>query len=114
VAVEGRDGDRLADPERVELDRVVAALLALGLVNAENDRLPAGAQQIGHALVGGDQAIAPIDQEDDHIRLADRQLGLLARAAPDRGDVERSISSSDCRPPVSTKSKVRPFQSVIP
>ena len=77
--------DRLAQVERIELDRVVRALFVIGLVGRQDHRLIGLAQRLGHLGVGGGHALDRIDQEDDRIGLGDRQLGLRAHMAGDLG-----------------------------
>ena len=48
------------------------------LLAATSTGLSVTAQHVGHVLVGGRQTIQHVHQHDDHVRLGDGDLGLLA------------------------------------
>ena len=81
----GAQRDRLAQIERIKFDCVVGALFVIGFIGRQDHRLVGLAQRLGHLGVGGGHALDRIDQEDDHIGLVDRQLGLRAHMAGDLG-----------------------------
>ena len=94
---------------------MIRAVDVVGLVGAENRWLVGAAQQIGDFVIAGGQARFRIDHEDNDICFVDGAAGLIARAAARSRHVEdASISSSSCRPPVSTTVNSTPPQSVVP
>src|SRR3954470_16264316 len=89
-ALRGRDGDRLAEAERVELRRERDVADRVDLVGGDHDgaALPA-AQEVGELLVAGAQPGARVDDEDHGDRVGERRLRLLADRAGDRVWVEK-------------------------
>ncbi len=71
-----RDDARLAAAEFVELGGNHVAIHALGLIDDQMQRPAGAAQQFGDHLVLRRQAGADIDEEQQHIGLGDRRLGL--------------------------------------
>ena len=86
AAVVRRNGDRIAEPELVELDRGVAAGQAVGLVRHQNRRLVGAPQHVGDFVVAGVDAAPGVDHEDDDVGLADGDVGLLAGVVGDLGE----------------------------
>ncbi len=78
LAMFGREGDRIAEPQRIGLDQPGLAGLALGLVAHQDHRRVAVAQPARNLLVERGHADPGIDQEQCHVGLVDRSLGLLA------------------------------------
>ena len=105
-ALGGGDGDRLAQPEAVEVvgEREVAR--RVDLVRGEHDRQVAAAQHVGDLLVARPQPGAGVDHEQ-------RDLAS-ASAARAWSWIETASGSSSSRstPPVSISVKLRPFHSV--
>ena len=93
AAVVRRDGNRIAEPELVELDRVVAASRTVGLVGDQDRWLVSSPQQVGDFVVAGVDAMSRVDHEDDDVGLADGERG------PARACAGRSVTVSRLRPP---------------
>ena len=72
----GRDGDRLAAPELVELAPPVVHLRGVGLVHDQDDRRVDVAEPLRDLLVEGHHAVADIDDEEDQVGLGQRRLDL--------------------------------------
>ena len=79
-------GDRVGPlpAEGVELGRLELALRVVALVDGDEDRRLRPPQQLGRLLVGGRQARDRLDDEDDDVRLGDRDPGLVLDARLDR------------------------------
>ncbi len=73
----GRDLDGIAETERKGLHRAGVAVLALALVGDQQHRLVGTAGEIGKGAIGGREADAGIDHEEQGIGQRDRGLGLL-------------------------------------
>ena len=84
LAVLGRNRDRLAETERIGLDRAGLAVLALALVGDQQHRLVGAADEIGEGAIGRRQSGAGIDHEQQRVRELDRGLGLLLHARGQR------------------------------
>ena len=85
-AVQGRNRDRLAETELVELVRRIATLDVVSFVRNENGRLVGAPEQIGDLVIAGGQPRFGIDHEDDDIGLANCAARLIASAARDLSD----------------------------
>ena len=83
-------------PERVRFVDADVAGAAFDLVGDQHDRLVGAPQQRGEALVQRRHADARVDQEQDHVGFADRDLGLRAHARFERR-VGRDPRSPPCR-----------------
>ena len=66
----------LAEPELVELRGLRLAAPRVRLVRDEDDRLAAATEQVGHVVLDRQDAAQRVDDEEDHIGLCDRGLGL--------------------------------------
>src|SRR3954452_23899853 len=88
-ALGGRDRQRLAEAERVELGGGRDVGGGVGLVGRDDHRAAApAAQQVGELLVARAQAAAGVDDEHRDLRVGERRLGLLADRARDRVGIE--------------------------
>ena len=78
MAVEGGDGDGVAQPQVVELVdiRVLPAGL-VGLVHRQHHRLARAQEHIGHLLVGGGHPGFHIADQDDDSGVVHGDLRLL-------------------------------------
>ena len=76
VAVERRDGDRVAEAETVELERLEVAARVVELVREHENRPPRHAQDLGELLVAGRHAGLRIDDEEHEVGLLDRLTRL--------------------------------------
>ena len=84
LAVLGRERDRIAEAQREGLVGACEAGAALGLVGDEDHGLAGAAHHFGERPVGGQDADARIDDEEDDVGIADGGLGLRAHAAEER------------------------------
>ena len=84
AAVRGGDRVCLLPAERVELRGIRLALGVVGLVDGDDDGLRRPPKQGRRLLVGRRQAGHGVDEEDDDVRLADREAGLLLDLQLDR------------------------------
>ncbi len=75
-AVQRRERERLAQAERVVLERLVVPARIVQLVGHEQHRHAGAPQPVGQLEVGGARRRLGIDQEDDEIGLRDGELGL--------------------------------------
>ena len=109
VAVDGGDGDRVAETEVIELVELgIGGAGGVHLVHGEHDRLFRPLQHVRDLLIGGGHAGLDVDDEDDDRRVVDGDLRLLAHERRESG-----LSVLGSMPPVSTRVKVRPFQSAL-
>ncbi len=83
LAMLGRDGDRLAQSERIGFVDARRLRPAFGLVGDENDRLARLAHEVGEGAIVRRHARAHVDEKQHRVRLGDRRLGLRAHA-PDQ------------------------------
>jgi hypothetical protein len=81
-----RDGDRVPEPQLVELDRGVAAGQTIGFVRDQNRRFVGSPQHVGDFMVARVDATARVDHEHDNVGLADGDVGLLARVVGNLGE----------------------------
>ena len=78
-AVDGRDGDGVAQTQVIELVHVwVGGANAVGLVHRQHHRLLGAQEQIGHVLVGGGDAGADVAHQDDDVGVVNGDLRLAA------------------------------------
>ncbi len=75
-AVQRRERERLAEPERVVLERLVVAARIVQLVGHEQHRHARAPQAVGQLQIGRARRGLRVDQEDDEIGLRDGELGL--------------------------------------
>jgi hypothetical protein len=80
----GRDLDGIAEAERKGLHRAGIAVLALALVGDQQHRLVGFAGKIGEGAIGGREAGAGIDHEEQRIGLGDRGLRLFLHPCGER------------------------------
>ena len=84
VAVDGGDGDGIAQAQVVELiDVRVGHAHLIHLVHRQHHRLAGAQQHVSHLLVGGGQAGLDVAQEHDHRGVVDGDLRLLAHEGQD-------------------------------
>ena len=96
VAVDGRDRDRVAEAEPVELERLRLAPRLVDLVRDQEDRLARVAEDRRQLLVAGRDPGPGVDDEEDEVGLGDRRRACSATCWVSG---ERSAMST---PPVST------------
>jgi hypothetical protein len=84
LAVLGRDRDRVAEAEPERLVGAGHPRHALGLVGKHDYRLSRTAGEFGEGLVGGQDAGARIDNEENEIGFRDRGFGLRPHAPEQR------------------------------
>jgi hypothetical protein len=77
VPVQGRDRERIAETQTVELDRLVVAARVVDLVGHDEHRLARPSEDVGHLLVAGRDSRLRVDDEDDEIGLLHRAARLL-------------------------------------
>ena len=84
VAVEGGDGHGVPQPQVVELVEVrVRRAGGIHLVHCQHNGLAAAQQHGGHLLVRGGEPGLDVGEEDDHVRVAHGDAGLLAHEGED-------------------------------
>ncbi len=91
VPVQGGERHRLAQPERVELERVRVAAGVVHLVGDDDHGLVGAAQDVGDFLVARGDAGARVHDEEHEVGLGDGQAGLLGDPLRERrrvGDVD--------------------------
>ena len=91
VAVHGRNGNRVAQPEPVELERLGLAPRLVDLVRDQEDRLAGVAQDRGQLLVAGRDPGPRVEHEEHEVGLGDRAARLLRDLLRQRrrvGDVD--------------------------
>ncbi len=86
LAVLGRDGDRLAQPQLVGVVEALRAGAPLALVGDQDGGPPGLAHDAGERRVGRHHAVAGVEHEQHQVRTRDRRLALGAHA---RGDAVR-------------------------
>ena len=91
MAVQGRERNRVAEPEPVELQRLRVPRRVVDLVRDEQDGLARGAQDRRNLLVAGGYAGAGVGHEDDEVGLLHR----LARVRRDRAGERRAVGDVD-------------------
>ena len=79
-----RDGDRLAEPEPVELGRQRDVRDAVDLVRGDDHGQRRAAQQLRQLLVAGAHARARVDHEHGDVGFGEPRLRLLADRAGER------------------------------
>ncbi len=72
----GRDQRRLVEPKLQQFVRKVALMRRVGLVRRHHDRPPRPAQQLRDVTIDRGQALADVEQQDDHVGLVDRDPRL--------------------------------------
>ena len=77
AAVLGRDQDLAVDPQAVELGEAALRLLGVRLVDHQHGGLAVAPEVRPDLLVGGDQPLLAVDQEDQQIALLDGHEDLL-------------------------------------
>ncbi|MEJ7697751.1 MAG: hypothetical protein WKF78_14315 [Candidatus Limnocylindrales bacterium] len=82
--VRGRDGVRLVPAEGVEFRALEFTLVVVRLVDGDDDRRGRAPQEGRRLVVRRREPRGGIDHEQDDIRLADGQAGLLLHACLDR------------------------------
>ena len=108
TAVDRGNRERPLPPEGVELGRLQLALRVVALVDGHEDRRLRPSEQLGGFLVGRGQARDGLDDEDDDVRLGDRDRAWSWTRA------SMGSCGSTSSPPVSTIRNRRPFQSASP
>ena len=83
LAVLGRDGDRLAQPQLVGVVEALGAGAPLALVGDQDGGPARLAHDAGERRVGGNHAIARIEHEQHQVGTRDRRLALGAHAGGD-------------------------------
>ena len=84
MAVDGGDGDGVAQTEIVELVEIgVHRAGGVHLVHRQHDGLAAALEHAGHLLVRGGEAGLDVRDEDDDIGVVDGDLGLLPHEGED-------------------------------
>ena len=84
MAVDGGDGDRVAQTQVVELvDVRVHTAHLIHLVHRQHHRLLGAQQHVGHILIGGGQAGLDVAHKDDHRGRLDGDLRLLPHKGQD-------------------------------
>ena len=87
VPVEGRERDRVAEPEPVEIERLVVAPRVVELVGENEHLAPRAAQDLGELLVAGSDPRSRVDDEEHEIGLLDRLPRLLGDLRSERARV---------------------------
>ena len=87
AAVQGGDGPRVAEAERVELGDVAELHRRVDLVGHEDHRHLRALQLAGHDLVGLGDADLGVDHDDDDVGGGHRTLGLAGDGGVDALDV---------------------------
>ncbi len=85
LAMFGREGQRIAEPQPVGFIEARLAGCSLGLVGDEDHRLAGTPDHLGKGLVHRCQAGARIDHEQDDIALGNRGFRLLSHPPGKRG-----------------------------
>ena len=70
--MERGDGDRVAETETVELERLEVAARVVELVRKDEDGSTRHAQDLGELLVSGCHSRLRIDDEEHEVRFLDR------------------------------------------
>ena len=83
-ALRGGDGDRLAQPQRVELRGQREVLGGVDLVGGHQHRQRGAAQQLGHLLIAGAQAGPGVNDEHRRVGVGQRGAGLVLDLARQR------------------------------
>ncbi len=84
LAVLGGEGDRLAEAEAEHLVDAGLPRGAFRLVGDDDDRLTGAANGLGEMLVGGSEAGARVDHEQDRVAIDERRFRLRAHAPGER------------------------------
>ena len=84
VAVQRRDRHRVAQPQPVELERLVVPRRIVDLVGRQDHRLAGAAEDVGDLLVSRRDAGLRVHHEDDEVGLLDGAAGLLGHLADER------------------------------
>ena len=77
----GRNGERLAQPERVKVEQFVRRKV-VDLVHRQKDGLFAAAELVCDLVVGRGQLFAPVDEQNDDLRRFDGDVCLAQDLAP--------------------------------
>ncbi len=85
LAVLGRDRHRVAEAEPVGFADPGEGRAAFGLVGDQHHRLARSPQPGGEVAVGFGHAVTRVDDEQRHIGVGERALGLRLHAAGERG-----------------------------
>ena len=86
MAVDGRDGDGIAQAQVVELVNIgVGHAHLVHFVDSQDDGLSGPQKHIGHVLVGGGEAGLDVTDKDDDVGVGNGDLGLLAHEGQDLG-----------------------------
>ena len=94
-AVQGRDRDRIAEAERVELGGGDGLVESVDLVGGEHDGLAVAPEPVRDALVRAGQAVPRVEHQHHHAGLLDRERGLAGDEPGDRITVAGQAAGID-------------------
>ena len=108
-AVERRDHHRVAQPQRVQLERRGLALGVVHLVRDDHHRRPRSAQDLGDLLIAGGQPGGGVDHQQHEVGLLDGDPGLRGHLGLQRRLVARIHAAGvDQQKPPRRSTRTRP------
>ena len=94
-------GNTCSKPSAKASAAAASRLRRVDLVGGDEHRLAGAAQQPGHVLVDGGDALAGVDHEHQHVALVHRAQGLAAHGPQDalgRGIEAAGVDHAEARP----------------